>query len=102
MYDIILKYESVLGKLGVFIEKGPYKLDYILDKLQISRSSFYHKRKNNNFSIEEVKVLARLYDDIDATTRLQLQIDEGLKDIKSGRVQDFDKVIAETRAKYGL
>lgn len=102
MYDIVIKYESVLSKLGVFIEKGPYKLDYILDKLQISRSSFYNKRKHSNFTIEEVKVLARLYDDIDVTLRLQNQLDEGLKDIENNKVQYFDKVMAETRAKYGL
>ena len=102
MFDIVLKYESVLSKLAVFIEKGPYKLEYILDKLQISRSTFYHKRKNNNFTIEEVKVLARLYDDIDVTQKLQMQLEEGLQDIENGRVQNFDKVLADTRAKYGL
>jgi len=102
MYDIVLKYESVLYQLRDFIEKGPYKFDYILEKLNISRSTFYNKRKNNNFSLEEVKVLAKLYDDINLTDRLQKQLNEGLHDIKNGKVHDFDKALAETRSKYGL
>ena len=102
MYNIVLKYELVLNQLSDFIENGPYKLDYILEKLNISRSTFYNKRKSNNFSLSEVKVLAKLYDDINLSERLQKQIEEGLEDIKHGRVHDFDKVIADTRSKYGL
>ena len=102
MYNIVLKYESILDQLSDFIEKGPYKLDYIIEKLNISRSTFYNKRKSNNFSLEEVKVLAKLYDDINLSERLQEKIYEGLDDIKNGRVHDFDKVLADTRSKYGL
>jgi len=102
MYNNVLKYESILNQLGAFIENGPYKLDYILEKLQISRTTFYNKRKRNNFSLEEVKILAKLYDDINSSERLHKQIEEGLEDIKEGRVYDFDKALADSRAKYGL
>jgi len=44
MYQDVLKYESILNQLGSFIENGPYKLEYILEQLQISRSAFYNKR----------------------------------------------------------
>lgn len=102
MYNIVLKYESILNQLGDFIENGPYKLDYILEKLNISRSTFYNKRKSNNFSLEEVKVLAKLYDDINLSEKLKKQISEGLDDVEHGRIHDFDKVLADTRSKYGL
>jgi hypothetical protein len=102
MYNEVLKYESLLNQLGLFIENGPYRLEYILEKLQISRTTFYNKRKSNNFSLEEVKILARLYDDINLSERLERQINEGLEDIKAGRVDDFDKVLADLRSKYGL
>jgi len=102
MYNNVLKYESILNQLSLFIEKGPYKLDYILEKLKISRTTFYNKRKGNSFSLEEVKILAKLYDDINSSERLQKQIEEGLKDIKNGKVYDFDKSLAESRTKYGL
>ena len=52
--------------------------------------------------MEEVNILAKLYDDIKLTERLQNQIEEGLEDIKQGRVHDFDKVLVDTRLKYGL
>ncbi len=102
MYNNVLKYESILNQLGLFIENGPYKLDYILEKLQISRTTFYNKRKSNNFSLGEVKILAKLYDDINSSERLQKQIEEGLEDIKNGKLYDFDKALAESRIKYGL
>jgi len=100
MYDIVLKYESFLNKLSVFIEKGPYKLDYFLEKLQISRSTFYKKRKSNNFSLDEVKILAKLYDDINISERLEKQINEGLKDIEEGKIYDFDRAVTDSRLKY--
>ncbi len=53
MYQEVLKYESILNQLGSFIENGPYKLDYILEQLQISRSAFYNKRKHGNFSLKK-------------------------------------------------
>lgn len=102
MYNIVLKYESVLNKLSEFIEEGPYKLEYIIEKLQISRATFYNKRKSNNFNVEEVKILARMYDDIDLSNRLQKQIEEGLNDSDEGNIYDFDTMLAETRRKYGL
>lgn len=102
MYNKVLKYESILSQLGTFIENGPYKLDYILEKLQISRTTFYNKRKSNNFSLDEVKILAKLYDDINSSERLQKQIKEGLEDIKNGKFYDFDKALADSRLKYGL
>ena len=102
MYNDVLKYETILNQLSTFIENGPYKLDYILEKLQISRTTFYNKRKSNNFSLDEVKILAKLYDDINLSERLQKQINEGLEDIKEGRIHDFDKALADSRSKYGL
>ncbi len=73
-----------------------------MDKLNISRSTFYNKKKSTNFTLEEVKTLAKLYDDVDATTRLEKQIDQGLKDIDEGKVMDFELFLNETRQKYGL
>ena len=102
MYNNVLKYESILNQLSLFIENGPYKLDYILEKLQISRTTFYNKRKSNNFSLEEVKILAKLYDDINSSERLQKQIEEGLNDIKDSKVYDFEIALADSRTKYGL
>jgi|LGVF01.2.fsa_nt_gb hypothetical protein len=102
MYLEIEQYEKKIVKLVDFINNGPYKLEYILDKLDISRTTFYTKRKNYNFNLSEVKTLAKMYDDVDATTRLENQINEGLEDIKKGNVHNLDDVLMEVRAKYGL
>ena len=102
MYQEVLKYESILNQLGSFIENGPYKLDYILEQLQISRSAFYNKRKHGNFSLEEVKKLAKMYDDISLSERLYQKLEEGLGDISKGKVHEFQKAVAESKAKYGL
>ena len=77
-------------------------MEYVLSKLNISRSTFYNKRKTNNFTLEEVKILAKMYDDVDATNRLENAIQEGLDDIANGRVYEFDDFLEEVRQKYGL
>ena len=102
MYLEVVQYENKIKQLLEFISNGPYKLEYILTKLKISRSTFYNKRKTNNFTLEEVKVLAKMYDDVDATTRLEAAIQEGLDDIANGRVYELDDVLKEVRQKYGL
>ena len=43
-----------------------------------------------------------MYDDVDATTRLEEAIQEGLDDIANNRVYELDDVLKEVRQKYGL
>ena len=102
MYFEIEQYEKQIIKLVDFINNGPYKLEYILEKLNISRTTFYKKRKNYDFNLSEVKILAKMYDDIDATSKLESQLKEGLEDIKKGNVHDLEDVLMEVRKKYGL
>ena len=102
MYLEIKQYERNVCKLIEFINKGPYKLEHILSKLNISRTTFYSKRKNNNFNLEEVKILARMYDDVDTTARLEEALKEGLDDIANGRFYELEDVLKEVRQKYGL
>lgn len=102
MYLEVVQYENTVKKLLDFISSGPYKLEYVLSKLKISRTTFYNKRKTNNFTLEEVKTLAKMYDDVDATSRLEDAIAEGLNDIANGRVYELDDVLKEVRQKYGL
>ena len=102
MYLEIVQYEDRVKQLLEFISNGPYKLEYILTKLNISRTTFYNKRKTNNFTLEEVKILAKMYDDVDATSRLEDAIQEGLDDIANGNYQEFGSFLEETREKYGL
>ena len=102
MYAEIIQYENRIKRLLDFISNGPYKLEYILSKLNISRTTFYNKRRTNNFTLEEVKTLAKMYDDVDATSRLEEAIQEGLDDIANGRYQEFSSFLEETKEKYGL
>ena len=102
MYLEVVQYENRVIQLLDFISNGPYKLEYVLNKLGIRRAIFYNKRKINNFTLEEVKLLAKMYDDVDATARLEDAIQEGLDDIKNGNYQEFGSFLEETREKYGL
>ena len=49
-----------------------------------------------------MKKLAKMYDDISLSERLYQKLEEGLGDISKGNVHDFDKAVAESKAKYGL
>ena len=102
MYLEIKQYERNVYKLIEFINNGPYKLEHILSKLNMSRTTFYSKRKNNNFNLEDVKILARMYDDVNATNRLEEAIQEGLDDIANGDYQELGSFLEETRKRYGL
>jgi hypothetical protein len=42
------------------IKNSGYKPSFIADSLKLSRSVFYAKRKNNNFTVEEVGKIVEL------------------------------------------
>lgn len=60
--DAIRIYRQFLQKLDTRISKGPFKVEYICNYLNLSRSTLYKKRKNNSFTLQEAEKLAALFD----------------------------------------
>lgn len=57
MQEIILKYKELVQSIDEIISKSPLKIEYLAEKLGMSRTAFYNKRKNCNFSINELESL---------------------------------------------
>ena len=55
--DIVKNYKNLLKNLDALIDASGYKVSYITNKMAIDRTSFYYKRNNNKFSIEEIEKL---------------------------------------------
>lgn len=58
-------YEKLLNNLDDLIERSPFKLNFMINKLGLTRSTFYHKRRNNGFTIKEMKIILGLIEQVD-------------------------------------
>ena len=57
-------YKDYLKEISDKIESGPFKLNYICQKLGVSRVTLYKKRKNNTFTLKEVEILTDLFEKV--------------------------------------
>ena len=55
--ETINNYRFLQENLSKLIEYSGYRLGYITDKMGMDRTSFYYKRKNSKFSIDEMQKL---------------------------------------------
>jgi len=60
--ETINNYRYLQENVSKLIEISGYRLSFITDKMGMDRTSFYYKRKNSKFTIEE---LEKLFDVID-------------------------------------
>ena len=60
MRSAVGKFERVLIDLEEVIKKSPYKIGFLAEKLNLSRTAFYLKRKNSNFTPGEIKSLIEI------------------------------------------
>jgi hypothetical protein len=52
--NIVKKYKGLLRDIDLLIKESGYRPSYIADKLNLSRSAFYAKRKNGTFTVGEI------------------------------------------------
>jgi predicted transcriptional regulator len=73
--DVIYDYKGVKSMMSKVIDNSGYKTSYLIKQLNMSRSAFYNKKRNNSFSLEEIEKIVSLmkYDeDDDAQTIKEL------------------------------
>lgn len=54
---IISKYQKLIESIDQMISNTPVKKEYLADKLGVSRTTFYNKRRNRSFTLKEIEVL---------------------------------------------
>lgn len=51
------EYKKHVETLIELIQSGPFKINYLCDYLDVSRVTFYKKKKTGTFSLDEVEKL---------------------------------------------
>lgn len=62
MQNIITKYENYISKLPKRIKQSKFKTETFIDKLGLTKATFYRKMKENRFTVNEVKQIASVLD----------------------------------------
>lgn len=98
MLDIIYGYQTLLDTIATRIEVSRFKKEYLIQKLGISRATFYNKVKKKNFTVDEMTLLITLLYPEEAKA---FEIKEALRlsrgDSDSGKVREHRKVMADVR-----
>ncbi|MEM6338389.1 MAG: hypothetical protein AAF673_00475 [Pseudomonadota bacterium] len=55
--SIIEQYKHIQSNVDRLIEQSGYRLGYVSNKLGMDKTSFYLKRKNANFTVDEIERL---------------------------------------------
>lgn len=63
--SVLENYKNLINDVDNLIERSPFKLNFIIDKLGLTRSTFYHKRKNNSFTTLEIEKMLELFNRVD-------------------------------------
>jgi predicted transcriptional regulator len=61
-------YAEVVDNIPQLIKSSGYRVEYIADRLQIPRSTFYSKRRDKSFSYRELMKMILLINDDDEIT----------------------------------
>ena len=74
MNETIVEYRTLLNRVDEFIKLSGYRIDYLQEKLGISRVSFWRKRKNGEFTIKEMEILSEFIFTDEMEDKLLLKI----------------------------
>jgi hypothetical protein len=58
--EIVSSYKGLLDNLDNLITQSDFKMTFFLDKLNMKRTTFYNKRKNQGFEPGEVDSILKL------------------------------------------
>jgi len=74
MNETIVEYRNLLNRVDEFIKLSGYRIDFLQEKLGISRVSFWRKRKNGEFTIKEMEILSEFIFTDEIEDKLLLKI----------------------------
>ena len=94
--EVVEEYELIQNNIGKIIERTGYRLGYISEKMGMDKTSFYLKRKNGNFSVNELKELLMIIRADDLEDELLLEM--SLEDEKEGGTLTLKEALGESRS----
>ena len=60
MLDIVYKYQGLLENIDSYIDDSKFKKEYLIERLGVSRATFYNKVKKKNFTVDEMVILSNI------------------------------------------
>nr|WP_299073020.1 hypothetical protein [uncultured Allomuricauda sp.] len=100
MLDIVYGYQNLLENIDSYIDGSKFKKEYLIERLGVSRATFYNKVKKKNFTIDEMVILSNILFPEEAKA---FEIKEALRasreDSKNGRTRDHKDVMEDVRKK---
>lgn len=103
MIALVKEYNSYIESLPKLIENSDYKLDFFVNKLNISKPTMYRKLRENAFTSQEVEILTALLFPKEVYKNEMLEnIENGRQDYREGRTKTSKEVRDFIKEKYKL
>jgi len=100
MLDIVFKYQNLLANIDGYIEDSKFKKEYLIERLGVSRATFYNKVKKKSFTIDEMVVLSTvLFPEEAKAFEIKEALRESREDSKAGKTRGHKDVMADVRNK---
>ncbi len=100
MIEIVLKYKNYLDELPELLSKSKYKMEYFIEKLNISTPTFYRKLREKKFTINEVELLSKeLHPEEYYEIKFMQELEESIKLAERGEVKSNKEVLEEMHKK---
>jgi predicted DNA-binding transcriptional regulator AlpA len=103
MLAIVYGYQSLLDNIESFIDDSKFKKEYLIEKLGVSRTTFYKWVKKKNFSVNEMLILSTILFSEEANIlELKEALKESREDSEKGRVKSNENIMLDVRKKLRL
>lgn len=93
--EVVEEYRFILKNIDKIIERTGYRLGYISDKMEMDKTSFYLKRKNASFTVDELEKLLLIIraDELEDEVLLEMSLEA---EKEGGRIA-LEEVLNESR-----
>ena len=93
--EVVEEYRFILKNIDKIIERTGYRLGYISDKMEMDKTSFYLKRKNASFTVDELEKLLLIIraDELEDEVLLEMSLEAE----KEGGTIALEEVLNESR-----
>lgn len=103
MIQEILVYMKVVNEIYELIDKSTYKKNCIMDKVGISRSTFYRKLTTKSFTLDEILEIAKIIcPDEFYMLELITEIEKGKNDFDAGRIITHNEMIQKIKERNNI
>jgi predicted transcriptional regulator len=99
--EVISDYQEIVNQVDEIIKRTGYNGKFIAQKMGLSISTFYQKKRQKSFTFEEIKQLVELIDDDEDDDALEdAYLLELCKECENDEIIPFDDFVDQLHSKY--